>query len=195
MHVSVSVYAVRAGLLCVCVCVCHRTLIVNIESTNARAVCMVDIVNTPEMRVQKDYAFNLALLEIKQEAERGGARILSWKNTLSAVMFIQHVAFLFTPTKFREGCAHIYYFALIKCDVAGLRPGRSMIIHTRLSFLASFEKNNPSVSLLMNISGVKGRDKGPGCETNPVKEFISLAGAPIHPDALVTSVKQRVKQK
>jgi hypothetical protein len=36
---------------------------------------MVDIVNTPEMRVQKDYAFNLALLEIKQEAQLGGTHV------------------------------------------------------------------------------------------------------------------------
>jgi hypothetical protein len=164
-------------------------------------VCTVDIVNTPEMRVQKDYAFNLALLEIKHEAARAAARILSCKKyTLRSVMFIQHVAFLFPPKIQREGCARIYYFALIKYDVArAASRAQRDYSHTRLSFSASFEKNNPSVSLLMNISGIKGhaRDKGPGCEPNPVKEFISrwLAGAAIHPDALVTSVKQCVKHK
>lgn len=91
-----------------------------------------------------------------------------------SVMFTQRVAFLFPPeihSKRGEGCAHIYYFALIKRDVAWLRPGRSVIIHTLLSFLVIFEKNNPSVSLLMNIFGVKGRDKGPCCEPISVKEF------------------------
>jgi hypothetical protein len=121
---------------------------------------MVDIVNTPEMRVQKDYAFNLALLEIKQEAHV----YYHEKYTLRRcdVYSARRNSF---PPKFGEGCAHIYYFALIKYDVAELRPGRAhtVIIHTRLSFFAaSFEKSNPSVSLLMNISGVKGRDKGPG---------------------------------
>jgi hypothetical protein len=55
---------------------------------------MVDIVNTPEMRVQKDYAFNLALLEIKQEAARWRTYIIMKKYTLRCDVYsARHISF------------------------------------------------------------------------------------------------------
>jgi hypothetical protein len=61
--------------------------------TRAQHEWLLEIVNTPEMRVQKDYAFNLALLEIKQEAQQLCVYYHE-KYTLRSVMFIQHVAIL-----------------------------------------------------------------------------------------------------